>query len=362
MNTQWFYDPNRDWDDNFDNGPFFDTIPELIRSGEPNFNFLGHPIYLPFGIAAGTLPTSKHIAAAFQWGYDVNHYKTMRSVPFPVNQFPQMIPVEADEGVSLEQAEKGLVMADEFPEDLTKLVATNSFGNPGRGPEFWLDDMRKAVASTGKGQVMVASVVGTVQPGYSEDNYWQDFAETAKIAVDAGAKIIEINLSCPNVANEGIICYTPKAVSSISERVKKAIGTTPLLIKIGYFTDEQQTMLEDIIADVDQYIAGVSLINTIPAKVYDKSGNQALPGKGRLSSGLVGAGIKWAGLDMVKRMDDLRHSYGYQYQIVGIGGVITPDDFFEYREAGADLVQACTGPMWNPNLVNEIRQAMNQEF
>lgn len=358
MNTQWFYDPNRDWDDNFDNGPFFDDVPELVRKGEPQFNFLGYPVYLPFGIAAGTLPTSKHIQAAFKWGYDVNHYKTQRSVPFSVNQFPHVIPVESDGPITLEQAEEGLVKADSFPEDITKIVGTNSFGNPSRGPEFWQQDMRAAVGSAGVGQVMVASAVGTIQNGFSEADYWQDFANTAKLAVDAGAKIIEVNLSCPNVANEGIICYTPDAVIAICKKTKAAIGDRPLLIKLGYFSDEQQTLLEDMVAEVDQYIAGVSLINTIPAKVYDKDGNQALPGEGRLKSGLVGAGIKWAGLDMVKRMDDLRNSYGYQYQIVGVGGVMSPDDFFEYREAGADLVQACTGPMWNPNLAHEIAQSI----
>ncbi|HSX23629.1 MAG TPA: hypothetical protein VLE74_00830, partial [Candidatus Saccharimonadales bacterium] len=89
-----------------------------------------------------------------------------------------------------------------------------------------------------------------------------------------------------------------------------------------------------------------------------KQGGQALPGEGRLSSGLCGAGIKWAGIDMVKRMDALRKQKNYSYEIVGIGGVMTPEDFFDYRSAGADLVQACTGPMWNPNLAREISQQL----
>jgi hypothetical protein len=57
-NTQWFYDPNKTFDQNMDEGPYFDHIPELNRTDKPRFDFLGFPIYLPFGIAAGTLPTS----------------------------------------------------------------------------------------------------------------------------------------------------------------------------------------------------------------------------------------------------------------------------------------------------------------
>lgn len=355
---QLFYDPKKTFDENLDNGPFFDSIPELKREGEPAFSFLGFPLYLPFGIAAGPLPSSKHVAAAFRWGYDVVHYKTMRTVPYESNPFPNVIPIEADGNITVEQANKGLTMRDDYPEEIEKLVITNSFGNPGRGPEFWAQDMKKAVASAGKGQVMVASAFGTAREGMSPDEFWQDFADAARIAAGAGAKIIELNLSCPNVVGEGIVCYTREAVIGICKRTREAIGKTPLIIKLGYFTAAQQPLLEEIMAEVAPLINAVALINTIPAKVYDKEGRQALPGEGRLVSGLCGAGIQWAGLDMVERMAQLREEKGYTYEIVGIGGVMTPEDFFEYRNAGADLIQACTGPMWNPNLAREIAEAL----
>ena len=107
---QLFYDPRKTFDENMDDGPYFDKIPELVREGEPQFSFLGFPVYLPFGIAAGPLPTSKHVSAAFHWGYDVVDYKTMRSEPFESNPFPNVIPVDASGGVSLEQANEGLTM------------------------------------------------------------------------------------------------------------------------------------------------------------------------------------------------------------------------------------------------------------
>lgn len=356
--SQLFYDPRKTFDENIDEGPFFSNIPPLVREGEPKFSFLGFPLYLPFGIASGPLPTSKHIKAAFEWGYDVNHYKTMRTIKFESNAFPNVIPLEAEGKVTLEQAEKGFTMADDFPTDITKLVATNSFGNPGRGPDFWVPDMKKAVEAAGKGQLMIASAFGSLQDGMSEDEYWNDFAEAARLAVTAGAKVVEMNLSCPNLDQEGLICYTPRAVIGICERAKKLIGSTPLLVKLGYFTDAQQSLFEEMIDEVSPYIAGISVINTIPAKVFNKQGEQALPGEGRLKSGLVGAGIKWAGLEMVKRAHALRKEKNYNFEIIGVGGVVTPKDFVEYREAGADVVQACAGPMWNPDLAAEIKAAL----
>jgi dihydroorotate dehydrogenase len=352
--TIGFYDPAKTFDENMDEGPFFDSFPDFNRIGEPKNKFLGFPVYLPFGIAAGALPTSKHVSAAFKWGYDIVDYKTMRTKPFESNPFPNVIPIDAKGKVTLEQADKGLTMLDEFPKDISKLVITNSFGNPGRGPAYWAEDMKKAVKSAGKGQVMIASVFGSAEEGMSSEDFWQDFANAAKIAADSEAKIIELNLSCPNVVGEGIVCYTPEAVIGICERTRKVIGNRPLVIKLGYFTKEQKSLLEHIMANVSQYINAVSLINTIPAKVYDKKGNQALPGEGRLVSGLCGAGIKWAGIDMVRRMDALRKKKDYDYEIIGIGGVLTPADYHEYIGAGADAVQACTGPMWNPFLAHEI--------
>ena len=351
---QGFYDPDKTFDDNFDNGPFFDEIPPLIRDGEPAFNFLGHPIYLPFGIGAGPLPTSKHVSAAFKFGYDVVHYKTQRSYSFGVNEFPNVIPVESAHAISLEEAEAGLTKAEKYPENLAELVITNSFGNPSRGPEFWQEDMKKAVESAGKGQVLIASAVGSIKDGFSEEDYWDDFAHTALLCKEASAPIVEINLSCPNVASEGVICYNQTAVMEIVRRTKESIGNTPLLIKLGYFAPKQQELLEDIVMAVEPFVAGIASINTLTAAVRNRDGTQALPGEGRLKSGLCGAGIKWAGLDMVRRLSDIRADTSLEYSIIGVGGVMQPADYFAYRELGADVVQSCTAPMWHPGLAHEI--------
>jgi dihydroorotate dehydrogenase len=92
--------------------------------------------------------------------------------------------------------------------------------------------------------------------------------------------------------------------------------------------------------------------------VVDENGQQKLPGKGRLKSGICGAGIKWAGLDMVKRLKALREKYGYTYEIVGVGGVMNPADFHEYLAAGADNVQSATATIWNPRLAIEIKETL----
>ncbi|HVA11263.1 MAG TPA: diguanylate cyclase, partial [Candidatus Dormibacteraeota bacterium] len=126
----------------------------------------------------------------------------------------------------------------------------------------------------------------------------------------------------------------------------------------GYFSEEQQELLEQIVVDTKDYLSAFSAINTIQAPVVDEHGNQMLPGEGRLKAGICGAAVKWAGLDMVKRLDALRKKHNLDYGIIGIGGVATPADFQQYLKAGADVVQSVTAAMWNDNLAAEIKASL----
>ncbi len=100
---------------------------------------------------------------------------------------------------------------------------------------------------------------------------------------------------------------------------------------------------------------GISAINTIQATIVDEQGKQALPGEGRLRSGVCGASIKWAGLDMTKKLKKIKEELHLNFQIIGVGGVMTALDFLEYRDAGADAVMSATGAMWNPYLAREVK-------
>ena len=363
MGPKSFYDPARTYDDNFDNGPFpvFENYKPKPDTGTPKYSFLGKPIYSPFGIAAGPLLNSNYIKYALRQGFDVPVYKTQRSIVFEVNQFPNVLYLNIDGDLTLEKASKPLVGSSKMDSSPTKFSITNSFGNPSRGPKFWVEDMKKAASYQHKGQLMIASVVGSIQEGFSSEDYFDDFAKAAELAASSGAQAIEINLSCPNVANEGILCYTRPSVVAICQKVKAKIGNLPLIIKFGYFSGEQESLLEQIVKDTADYVAAISAINTIPAPIVDREGNQALPGPNRLKSGVCGAGIKWAGLDMTNRLNSIRKKTGLKYEVIGIGGVMTPADFEEYRDAGADVVQTCTGAMWNPKLAEQIKNYLSTQ-
>lgn len=355
-----FFDPAKTFGDNVDYGPYLSDQSQITTTdeNEPNYEFLGHKLNSPFGIASGPLPTSRHVIGAFNRGFDVVCYKTQRSVSFPCNPFPNVVYIDIEGDLTEEKASHPQIGHLLSNTPVEKLTITNSFGNPCRGPDFWVEDLRKAVQGQGNGQLCISSIVGTIQEGFNDLDYFKDFAATALLAKSAGIQAIELNLSCPNVASEGVLCYTYDAVYQVSKLSKEAVGDIPLIAKMGYFSAAQQPLLEKILLGTSPFISAFSVINTLQAAIVDEQGNQLLPGPGRLKAGCCGASIKWAGLDMVKRLAALREKHQLDFEIIGVGGVMTPADFHEYRNAGADVVQSATAAMWNDQLALQIKKTL----
>lgn len=355
-----FYDPGKTYDQNYEGGPFGEFArPHQARkfSREPRYEFLGYKINLPFGIPAGPLINSKFAKSAFEMGFDVNVYKTVRSTFYPCHPFPNVLAVRVDGDLTLEKAKEKLVADTNF---FPPLSITNSFGVPSKYPQTWQEDVRKALSYQQVGQLLILSFMGTVRENQSQDEFVQDYILTAKLSMETGVHALEVNLSCPNIGNEGLVCYNLEATERICDGIRNVIGNIPLVLKIGYFQDDNQ--LFRIAEIANKYADAIAAINTIQAEIVDKQGNQVLPGVMRSKSGICGAGIRWAGLDMTKRLADIRKNNNFDFEIIGVGGVMTPQDYFEYRKEGADLVQSATGAMWNPFLAWEIAERVYGAF
>jgi dihydroorotate dehydrogenase len=296
------------------------------------------------------LSNSSFVKAAFEKGFDLATYKTVRTREHACHPWPNVVPVEVDGDLTMEKKDEGLTMADDYSDPV---AATNSFGVPSKSPDVWQPDMKKAVESAGKGQVMIASFQGTNR-GEGVEAFVQDHIDGAKMCVEAGAKIVEVNYSCPNEGTANLLCYDTERVITISEKIKEEIGDVPLLIKIAYFSDKEAW--KDYVKRVGKVVDGIAMINTIGAAVRKKDGEQALPGDGRLVSGVLGGPIKWAGLEMVKEAVQWREEFGSKFKIIASGGVTSVESYKEYIDAGADAVMSGGGSMWNPYLAQEIKK------
>lgn len=353
-----FYDPLKSYDENYHEGPFgaFADNEKYEQSGKPKYKVFNQSVFLPFGIPAGPLLNGSYAKAALDKGFDIVVYKTVRSQKYPSHVWPNILSLDIKGDISTEIANNGIVGHHNYKGPVS---ITNSFGVPSYEPNIWQEDLADTVKYAKNGQLVVASVQGTLNKAHDSEQYINDFFLVSRLAKETGVKAVEVNLSCPNEGHGDFLCFDIEKTKAIASGIKKEIGDIPLTLKLSYFQNDDH--LKSFVEAIGSTVQGLSTVNTFPARVIDAMGKQVLPGDGRMISGVCGAAIKWAGLDMVRRLKKYRKTLGYDFKIEGVGGVINPQDYFEYREAGADVVMSATGAMWNPYLAQEIKQKINNE-
>ncbi len=352
-----FYDPMRTYEDNDAHGPFggFREPSPYVCAGSPCAEFLGHAVNRPFGIPAGPLLNAAFCEAAFRTGYDVNVYKTVRTRARQAHPFPNTLAVHLDGPLTVERSRLPVVADNDF-RHVTSI--TNSLGVPSRDPDEWQPDMASAVLAAGRGQLLVGSFQGTRDEeavGDRESAYIADHVRAATLVAETGARVLELNLSCPNEGAADLLCFDTPMVVKVADAVKNAVGDLPVVLKLAYFVEDPP--LAQLVAATRDIVQGYAAVNTISATLVRPDGRQALPGEGRDVGGVCGAAIAWAGLEMVGRLAALRDRGRHDFSIIGVGGVRSQEDYAAMRHAGADVVMSATGAMFDPLLGVRIQGA-----
>ena len=348
------YDIQKSYSENLEKGPFFEgAIPNrTLPSEEKWFDFLGFKVAAPLGVPAGPLLNGRWSLFAAEMGFDIVTYKTIRSKVHLAHPVPNMIYVDTQGMLSYQRASETLVQAKAPPRDMVSLAATNSFGIPSKDKDYLMADIASANASLAAGQVMIVSIVGTPREG---EDFVEDFVICSTIALEAGAKIIEADFSCPNVSScEGSLFTNPEMVYEICFRIKKAIGSTPLIIKIGVIPEEE-ILKQVMLAAAKAGVSAVCGINTMSMKVINADGKPAL-GEKRLTAGVCGGPIREVALDFVRKARKINDVEKLNMLIMGTGGATLPEHFDLFFEAGADVAMSAVGMLWDPYLAARYHQ------
>ncbi len=338
------YDIGKSYEENLSAGPVYTgAIPPMPATGK-TWSFLGFDLSSPIGVPAGPLLNAAYVELYARLGWDVPVYKTVRSIARASHPVPNCLFIATDMLAEADAHTTRTVAP--APQSVEGLTITNSFGMPSMAPADWQADVRRATEAMRPGQLMIVSIVGT--PGADGRGLEDDFAHTAALAKAAGARVIEANFSCPNVASaEGELFRDARTSASIVRKIKERIGDTPLIIKIGALPEDR---LAAVIEACLPFIDGVAAINTVPLSIVDADGRQALPGNGRLKSGVCGAAIAGVATEMTARLLTIRDRLKATFAVVSVGGVMTEGDIDHRLAMGADLVMSATAAMWDPLL------------
>jgi hypothetical protein len=138
-----FYDPEKTYEENFEQGPFgaFSDGEVLENSGESRYDFLGLKVNSLFGIPAGPLINGKFVQSAFYKGFDICVYKTVRSYQYPCHQWPNVLSVKVEGDLKIDQR---LVVNHNYTEPLsiTKRILAKRFESFSKKYESWANSRR----------------------------------------------------------------------------------------------------------------------------------------------------------------------------------------------------------------------------
>jgi dihydroorotate dehydrogenase (NAD+) catalytic subunit len=159
---------------------------------------------------------------------------------------------------------------------------------------------------------------------------------------------LEINISCPNVKQGGIVFGTdPACAATVVAACRKATGK-PLIVKLSPNVTDVVVMAK---ACEDAGADALSLINTLTGMAIDL--NRRRPVLANITGGLSGPAIKPVALRMVWQV-----ARGVKLPIIGIGGIMNATDALEFILAGASAVQVGTASFINPGAVQQIAEGI----
>ncbi|CAB4595814.1 unannotated protein [freshwater metagenome] len=180
----------------------------------------------------------------------------------------------------------------------------------------------------------------------------EEYATLArKVRSVAGISAIEVNISCPNVENRGLVfACDPDASRRVIDGVRKTIGgELPIIAKLS----PDVTNLPEIAKGVVEAGAdALALINTVLGMVVNL--DTMRPHLGGKTGGLSGPAIKPVAVRAIYQV----HAAMPEVPILGMGGVSSGRDALEFILAGASGVSVGTASFGNPHAAVDIQSEL----
>ncbi|MCK5699072.1 MAG: dihydroorotate dehydrogenase [Candidatus Aenigmarchaeota archaeon] len=155
----------------------------------------------------------------------------------------------------------------------------------------------------------------------------QEMAQVAKKGEIAGAGIIELNPSCPNVTHEKPYASDPKLLKELITTVKKQVKI-PVIVKLSPNVENIKTIAK---AAEQAGADGITAINTVgPGMLIDIASKK--PVLDFKTGGISGPAIRPIA---VRCVYDIYETV--KIPIIGVGGITSANDAIEMMMAGATL-------------------------
>jgi len=182
-------------------------------------------------------------------------------------------------------------------------------------------------------------------------NTVDEYAELAsRLDGIPGLAAIEINISCPNVKQGGMVFGTdPSMAAGVVQAVRRT-ASMPIITKL---TPNVTRIAQIARAVVDAGSDMLSCINTIAAMAVDIFSRR--PKLANIVGGLSGPAIKPIALRCTYEVVQAVHC-----PVIGIGGITNATDALEFLLIGARAVQIGTANFVRPSVTREVIDGMRR--
>jgi len=219
----------------------------------------------------------------------------------------------------------------------------NSIGLQGPGIEsFITKDIPYLIDQKAR---IIVSIAGETVEEYS--------VLARKLRAVSGISAIEVNISCPNVENRGLVfACDPEASRKVIDGVRRTIGgELPIIAKLSPDVTDLVSIARGV---VDAGADALALINTVLGMVINL--DTMRPHLGGKTGGLSGPAIRPIAVRAVYQV----HAAMPQVPILAMGGVSTGRDALEMIAAGASGVSIGTASFGNPHAIITIQDELKQ--
>ena len=187
-----------------------------------------------------------------------------------------------------------------------------------------------------------------------------EWGELARLCEENGADAVELNFSCPNMAEGGLgsdIGQVPELVERFTRAAKKACGI-PVLAKLTPNVAEMSSAAE---AAKRGGADGISAINTIKSvmdlNVHTYVASPAVHGRSSFG-GYSGNAVRPIALRFISELAQNKALKGLH--ISGMGGIETWNDALEFILLGSGSVQVATAVMqYGYRIIDDLKAGLN---
>lgn len=264
-------------------------------------------------------------SGTFGFGIEYRDFLNLDEVGAIISKGITPLPRAGNEGVRIAETPAGML---------------NCIGLENPGIDVFLRDILPRVRQEAPNTAFIANFSGSSVEDYG--------MMAAKLDVE-GIDGVEVNISCPNVKEGGIVFGTdPKAAAAVTRAVKDHTKK-PVIVKLSpNVTDitEMAKAVEDAGADA------LALINTLTGMVIDI--NSWRPLLGNVTGGLSGPAVKPVAVRMVYQV-----AQAVQIPIMGLGGIATAEDAIEFLLAGASTVAVGAENFIHPDAVVKVAEGID---